>query len=108
MVGSVAEGTRIGLGNELDLTLTFQAWRGEAIPFAVRDDDAFHLYKHSADTQQTMSEYFDESGRFLLLKFKLQLLAAVEGAVEELFRDLPRGERRDDFVFRLRLLDTQL
>ena len=45
MVGSVAEGTRIGLGNELDLTLTFAAWKGDAIPFAVRDDDAFHLYK---------------------------------------------------------------
>ena len=45
VVGSVAEGTRIGLGNELDLTLTFRSWRGEAIPFAVRDDDAFHLYK---------------------------------------------------------------
>ena len=47
MVGSVAEGTRIGLGNELDLTLTFAAWTEDAIPFAVRDDDAFHLYKVS-------------------------------------------------------------
>ena len=97
----MAEGTRIGLGNELDLTLTFAAWKGEAIPFAVRDDDAFHLYRHSANAQQTVSEYFDESGRFLLLKFKLQLLAAVERAVEELFREMPRGERKDNFVFML-------
>ena len=43
----MAEGTRIGLGNELDLTLTFAAWDGDAVPFVVRDDDAFHLYKVS-------------------------------------------------------------
>ena len=45
VVGSAAEGTRIGLGNEVDLTLTFAKWKTGAAPFAVRDDDAFHLYK---------------------------------------------------------------
>ena len=59
----------------------------------------FSSLQHSADTQQTVSEYFDDSGRFLLLKFKLQLLAAVEEAVEKLFRDMPRGERCVNFVF---------
>ena len=34
-----------------------------------------------------------------MLKFKLQLLAAVEEAVEKLFRDMPRGERCVNFVF---------
>ena len=43
----MAEGTRIGLGNELDLTLNFAAWEGDTVPFVVRDDDAFHLYKVS-------------------------------------------------------------
>ena len=49
--------------------------------------------QNPADTSQTVSEYFDVSGRFLLLKFKLQLLAVVEEAVEKLFQDMPRGER---------------
>ena len=53
VVGSVAEGTRIGLGNEVDLTLTFAKWKTGAAPFAVHDDDAFHLYKVGDWRQQS-------------------------------------------------------
>ena len=41
LVGSVAEGTRIGLGNELDITMKFLAW--EKCPFMKVGDSAFHL-----------------------------------------------------------------
>ena len=32
--GSIVEGTRLGFANELDLGLTFEAWK-EAVPFKV-------------------------------------------------------------------------
>ena len=37
LVGSMAERTRIGLANELDLGLHFKVWK-DNIPFKVKDD----------------------------------------------------------------------
>ena len=34
LVGSIPEGTRIGIGNELDITIEFDGWRNNT-PFAV-------------------------------------------------------------------------
>ncbi len=45
MVGSVRENTRILLANELDVSLEFSGWRNEQIPFMVKEDDPFHLYR---------------------------------------------------------------
>ena len=33
--GSIVEGTRLGFANELDLGLTFEAWK-DAVPFKVK------------------------------------------------------------------------
>ena len=43
LIGSMAEGTRIGLANELDISMVFKAWKGNA-PFKV-ENDAFSLTK---------------------------------------------------------------
>ena len=42
MVGSVPEGTRIGIGNELDITIEFEGWNSDSPPL-VAGIDAIHL-----------------------------------------------------------------
>ena len=44
VVGSVAEGTRLVLGNEMDLLMEFPELKGA---FEIRNDDPFHLYSTS-------------------------------------------------------------
>ena len=41
LVGSTQEGSRLGIGNEIDLTMHFKGWKK---PFKIKDD-AFHLRK---------------------------------------------------------------
>ena len=44
LVGSVPEHTRIGIANELDITIDFRGWIGD-VPFKTADD-AYYLYRY--------------------------------------------------------------
>ncbi len=83
-MGSVAEDTRIGFGNELDLTMDMDAWRGSRPPFRVRDGDPFHLWA-TDNLPDWMAPYCDASGRFELKLFIQELLTEIEAAVEKIF-----------------------
>ena len=84
LVGSVAEGTRIGLGNELDLTVTFDGWDDERPPFKVDPKDPFHL-KAADHTPDWMWPFFDSEGRFHLNKFLADFLGAIDSSVAVIF-----------------------
>ena len=83
LVGSVAEGTRIGLGTELDITLKFLAW--ETVPVLKVGSSAFHLIRNEAGTQEWMEKYFTEQGHFHFGRFMRDLLDAVESTVGLMF-----------------------
>ena len=76
IVGSIAEGTRLGLANELDLTMSFEGWPDGT--FCVRDNPYF--LRKTEKTPQWMDPYFDSSGCFLFNNFKYDLLKAIEQA----------------------------
>ncbi len=61
-VGSVVEGTRVLIANELDVNLIFKAWKDRP-PFEVRQEDPFHLYE-TQSCPSWMKEYYDENGAF--------------------------------------------
>ena len=85
LVGSMAEGTRIGLASELDLSLSFKTWE-ESIPLKV-GDNPFSL--KMAETAPTlMSEFFDTNGDFQFHKFKQFLLQNVESAIGYILANL--------------------
>ncbi len=84
MVGSVAEGTRVGLGNELDLMVDFQGWN-EEVPFKIRKDDAFHLYA-TPNSPSWMARFITDRGELMLDAFSLELLRGVDLAVQSIFR----------------------
>ena len=78
LVGSVAEGTRIGLGNELDLTVTFDGWDDDQPPFKVDPGDPFHL-KATDFIPEWMGPFFDAEGRFHFNKFLAEFFGALQG-----------------------------
>ena len=43
LVGSIPEGTRIGIGNELDITIDFEGWKGN--PPLMAGVDPTHLVR---------------------------------------------------------------
>ena len=57
LVGSVSEGTRIGLGNELDITIEFEGWNNS--PPLVAGIDAVHL--HREDLQANCNKRFTDT-----------------------------------------------
>ena len=81
LVGSMAEGTRIGLANELDLGLKFKSWLSN-VPFKV-EGDPFSLKK--ADNSPSFMDEFFEGDQFQFHKFMGYLLNAIEKAVTEIF-----------------------
>ena len=83
LVGSMAEGTRIGLANELDLVLKFRAFMGQA-PFKVDKEDPFSLKK--TEPSFAALEDFFRGEEFLYHKFMLFILYAVEKALENIFQ----------------------
>ena len=96
LVGSVSEGTRLGLANELDLTVKFHGWPEgcfcvEGGPFALKRTEA---------TPEWMAEYLDSAGSFLYNKFKFDFLKAVEKALGEV--EMPNSDTSE----RLRLVTT--
>ena len=43
LVGSIPEGTRIGIGNELDITIDFEGWKDN--PPLMTSGDSVYLYR---------------------------------------------------------------
>ena len=53
LVGSMAEGTRIGIANELDIGMKFKALMDQ-VPFKVDSDDPFSLKKAPLEKTLTL------------------------------------------------------
>ena len=85
LVGSVAEGTRLWLANEMDLMLRFNH---PATMFAIRDNDPFHIFlNESTRPPSGLQPYFNSKGEFLLAYFMQDLLNSVDTAVDGLFKN---------------------
>ena len=78
LVGSTQEGTRVGLGNEIDLTMNFKAWE-KCPPFKICND-AFHLYK-SDTCPKWMDIYFSSEYQFELESFIYDICQAVRTTI---------------------------
>ena len=86
LMGSVAEGTRLSIANEMDICMEFEGLKRS--PFKINLEDPYHIYK--TDTfPDWMQDYFDSNGRLVLQKFKLQLLEAVDSVAGEVLNDNP-------------------
>ena len=83
VVGSIAEKTRVGLANEIDVGLKFKSWMNQAL-FKV-EEDPFTL-KKAISLPLYMEQFFNEN-KFGYHKFMLFLLATVEKAVKEIFEE---------------------
>ncbi len=66
LVGSVAEGTRVGMGNEVDLTVDFHGWAEHA--FSVLPGDPFNLVLAASDGPEWIKPYLNTIGQERLLK----------------------------------------
>ena len=113
IVGSVAEGTRLGLANELDLTMSFDGWPDGT--FCVKDDPYF--LRKTEKMPPWMAPYFDSSGCFLFNNFKYDLLKDIEKAAMKIKlppnlkvvttnKDFQRGLTKCEDDCSKRLLDT--
>ena len=74
--------SQIGIGNELDVTLTFQLW--EKKPAFKVAEDPFYL-RASEGVCELMKVFFDEGGRFAYDVFMEHILKAVETSVNSVF-----------------------
>ena len=86
LMGSIPEGTRIGVANEMDLTMEFAGL--SRCPFGTNMDDPYHLYKTEL-FPEWMSGYFNPSGHFLHGMFRLHLLEAIDRSITEVLKDNP-------------------
>ena len=85
MSGSMIEGTRLGLANELDIGLIFNALKKRNVAFKV-DRDPFMLRK--ADTAPIfMEEYFNARHEFDYHSFKLFLLNKFSSIIKDIFQN---------------------
>ena len=114
VVGSVAEGTRIGIGNEVDVCITFLKWMKEP-PFKV-EGDPFSLKRNMSHNHEDGNDvvskwlgwirkrYFHEEEIFLYNTFKDDLLIALDRAVEAIYKSgqnpkpLRRVTRNSDYI----------
>ena len=62
VVGSVAEGTRVLTGGDLDVSVDFEGWSDTNPPFRVNPSDPFHLYQNGLHCPKWMDAYFDKTG----------------------------------------------
>ena len=85
LVGSAQEGTRIGIGNEIDMTMQFTSWE-DCPPFEIALRDAFHLYK-SQNCPKWMEIYFNRDGRFNLDKFTYDVCQSVDNCINIIFTE---------------------
>ena len=84
LIGSIPEGTRTAVANEMDLTLEFAGL--SHCPFGTNLDDPYHLYKTEL-FPEWMSEYFNTSGHFLHGMFRLHLLEAIDRGITEVLEE---------------------
>lgn len=89
LVGSAAEGTRIGLGSEIDLTMRFEGWmKQDEAPFEMILRNSDHLYK-GGQTPKWAEWYFEKDTihyRFMLDRFKCDLLSSFDSALCKIFQ----------------------
>ena len=83
LVGSVAEGTRLILGNEMDILMEFP---NIAEAFEIRNDDPFHLYC-TEKTPQELKKFFNEKEQFQLHQFKEEFLTELDTVIEEMYKE---------------------
>ena len=81
VIGSIAEGTRIALANELDLNIKFRTLMSHT-SFKV-EKDPFSLKK--SETVPPIMEQFFTGSEFKFHKFMRFLLDAVDNAINEIF-----------------------
>ena len=86
LIGSIPEGTRIGVANEMDLMMEFAGLSD--CPFGTNLEDPYHLYKTKL-FPAWMSSYFNSSGHFLHGMFRLHLLNAIDFSISEVLKDNP-------------------
>ena len=93
VVGSVAEGTRLVLGNEMDLLMEFPELKGA---FEIRHDDPFHLYCTSETPSYLKQNFSNSREEFQFHKFKAEFLKELDKALEDIYRRRtnPRRLRR--------------
>ena len=82
LVGSVAEGTRMIIGNEMDLLIEFPELKEG---FEVRYEDPFHLYSTSNTPAYFKQNFFNHKEEFQFHKFKEEFLMALDKVVEEIY-----------------------
>jgi hypothetical protein len=90
LMGSVAEGTRLCLGNETDIMMEFGKFDKPA--FKVVEKDPFHLYA-TDNAPQWMTTYFDEDSRFILCKFMHDLLNIASSCIDRIFKEKTNPKR---------------
>ena len=83
LIGSVPEGTRVGLANELDVMVSFKGWPKEA--FTIHEGDPFHL-RRGRSAPKWLDPYFDPEGRFNWIKFKAHFLDALNSSIKTVFK----------------------
>jgi hypothetical protein len=86
LIGSAAEGTRIAIGNELDLTVEFEGF--EEPSFQVVDGDPFHL-SATGNVPEWIKKYFGKKGKFIYHQFTSDFLDATHSCIENIFGKLP-------------------
>ena len=86
LMGSVAEGTRLSIANEIDICMEFEGLKSS--PFSINLDDPYHLYK-TEYFPGCMKEYFDSKEHFVFQKFKHQLLEAIDCVAMEVLNENP-------------------
>ncbi len=82
LVGSSVEGTRVGLGNELDVLVSFSLF--EDNPFSVVLGDPFHIIPNAA-IASNLSNVLDSNGCFNFDSFMERFLNAIEWVLGEIF-----------------------
>ena len=103
LVGSIAEGTKIGICDELDLMIDFTGVSKP--PFEVNLSDPFHLYKNES-TPWWLMKYFSHEGTFLFDSFMFDLLELVNMAIKRIFNEgrnpesLERITTNDEYAFK--------
>ncbi len=82
LVGSIPEGTRIGLASEIDMLVEFDAFKEH--PFHVTLEDPFHI-RANPHVPQCIKEYLDDDYCFDFDKFMAAYLETIESVLEDVF-----------------------
>jgi hypothetical protein len=83
LVGSVPEKTRLALGNELDITIEFEALK--ECPFVINKEDSFHLTIAEHAPKWLKKTYLTSDRKFDIVKFMSHLFQAVHSSINIVF-----------------------